>query len=97
MPDFTTFDGLRLHYEDQGEGQPILCLSGLTRTTQDFQYLAPHLSNARLIALDYRGRGKSDWADPSTYTVPVEGRDVIELLDHLGLEQVSIIGTSRGG
>ena len=97
MPDFTTSDGLRLHYDDRGAGQPILCLSGLTRTGQDFQYVAPHLSDARMITLDYRGRGQSDWADPATYTVPVEGRDVIELLDHLGLARVAIIGTSRGG
>ena len=97
MPDFTTSDGLRLHYDDDGTGQPILCLSGLTRTGRDFQYIKPQLSDARVITLDYRGRGQSDWADPATYTVPVEGRDVIELLDHLDLAQVSIIGTSRGG
>ncbi|SPJ24432.1 alpha/beta fold hydrolase [Palleronia abyssalis] len=97
MPDFTTSDGLRLHYEDRGDGPPILCLSGLTRNSTDFDYLAPHLSDARMIALDYRGRGQSDWADPSTYTVPVEARDAVELLDHLGLDRVPVIGTSRGG
>ncbi len=97
MPDFTTSDGLRLHFEDDGTGQPLLCLSGLTRNSTDFDYLRPHLDDARLIALDYRGRGRSDWADPATYTVPVEARDVVELLDHLGLERVAVIGTSRGG
>lgn len=97
MPDFTTSDGLRLHFEDRGAGAPILCLSGLTRNSTDFDYLAPHLEGARMIALDYRGRGKSDWGDPATYTVPVEARDVVELLDHLGLARAPIIGTSRGG
>lgn len=97
MPDFTTSDGLRLHYEDHGTGQPILCLSGLTRNARDFDYLAPHLTGARMIALDYRGRGKSDWADPATYDIRTEGRDALELLDHVGVERTAIIGTSRGG
>lgn len=97
MPDFTTHDGLRLHYEDRGQGQPILCLSGLTRNSTDFDYLAPHLAGARMITLDYRGRGRSDWADPATYQIPVEAGDALQLLDHLGLDRAPIIGTSRGG
>lgn len=97
MSTFTTSDGLSLYYEDEGEGLPILCLAGLTRTTRDFDYVTPHLQGNRLIKLDYRGRGNSDWADPSTYTVPVEVRDVMELLAHLGLAQTAILGTSRGG
>lgn len=97
MSTFTTSDGLALHYEDEGEGLPILCLAGLTRTTRDFDYAAPHLAGNRLIRLDYRGRGLSDWADPKTYTVPAEVRDVMELLAHLGLARAAILGTSRGG
>ncbi|MEM9581325.1 MAG: alpha/beta hydrolase [Pseudomonadota bacterium] len=97
MPYFTTSDGLTLYYEDEGEGLPILCLAGLTRTSRDFDYMAPHLDGVRLIRLDYRGRGQSDWGDWQTYTLPVEGRDVMELLAHLGLSQVAILGTSRGG
>ncbi|PZX19741.1 pimeloyl-ACP methyl ester carboxylesterase [Palleronia aestuarii] len=97
MADFTTSDGLRLHYRDEGTGTPILCLSGLTRNSTDFDYLWPHLADARKIALDYRGRGKSDWGAPESYTIPVESRDVVELLDHLGLDRAAVIGTSRGG
>ena len=97
MSTFQTSDGLTLYYEDEGDGLPILCLAGLTRTVRDFDYVSPHLQGNRLIKLDYRGRGASDWADPSTYTVPVEVRDVMELLAHLGLNQTAILGTSRGG
>jgi pimeloyl-ACP methyl ester carboxylesterase len=98
MPRYTTWDGLTLHYEDEGEGLPLLCLPGLTRTTRDFDYLAPHLPPLRLLRLDYRGRGQSDWAaDPMSYTVPNEASDVLMLLDHLGLARVAILGTSRGG
>lgn len=98
MQHFTTFDGLKLAYMDEGTGLPVLCLPGLTRNSHDFDYLAPHLPDVRLIRLDYRGRGASDWAeDPLTYSVPVEARDVTALLDHLGLEKAAILGTSRGG
>ena len=98
MPHFKTSDGLNLHYTDQGVGLPILCLAGLTRSGRDFDFVAPHLYDVRLITLDYRGRGASDWADDfATYAVPRETQDAIELLDHLGLDQVAILGTSRGG
>jgi pimeloyl-ACP methyl ester carboxylesterase len=98
MPRFATSDGLHLHYEAEGAGLPLLCLSGLTRNARDFDFVAPHLAGVRLIRLDYRGRGLSDWSsDPLSYTVPREAQDVLELLDHLGLERVAILGTSRGG
>jgi pimeloyl-ACP methyl ester carboxylesterase len=97
MPRFTTSDGLSLYYTDQGEGLPLLCLAGLTRDGRDFEFVAPHLAGLRLITLDYRGRGQSDWGDPSTYQIPVEGRDAMELLDHLGIDMAAVLGTSRGG
>jgi len=97
MAQFTTSDGVTLHYDDQGSGAPILCLAGLTRNALDFDYVLPHLRNNRLIRLDYRGRGRSDRADWHSYTVPVEARDALELLDHLDLAQTAILGTSRGG
>ena len=98
MEYFTTFDGLRLAYRDAGQGLPVLCLSGLTRNSTDFDYIAPHLQDVRLIRLDYRGRGSSQWADDHlTYAIPVEAQDALGLLDHLGLQKSAILGTSRGG
>ncbi|WP_444668207.1 alpha/beta fold hydrolase [Cereibacter changlensis] len=95
--EFTASDGTRLAYTDEGEGLPLLCLPGLTRTGGDFDYLAQHLPGVRLIRPDYRGRGASSWSGAASYTVPQEARDVLELLDHLGLGQAAILGTSRGG
>ncbi len=97
MPRFTASDGTKIAYEDAGAGLPVLCLAGLTRTMRDFDFLAPHLEGVRLIRMDYRGRGKSDWPGPETYTPEQEGADALALLDHLGLERAAIIGTSRGG
>jgi pimeloyl-ACP methyl ester carboxylesterase len=97
MPRFAAPDGLSLFYRDEGAGLPLLCLPGLTRTGEDFDALAPHLPPVRLIRPDYRGRGRSAWADPATYTVPAEARDALALLDHLGIARAAILGTSRGG
>lgn len=94
---FQTNDGLTLAFRDEGEGLPLLCLSGLTRNSLDFDYIAPHLSGVRMIRPDYRGRGESEWADPSTYTVAVESLDALALLDHLEVDSAAVLGTSRGG
>ena len=98
MPRFETSDGPSLYYADEGEGLPLLCLSGLTRDSRDFDYVMPHLKGCRVIRLDYRGRGKSGWADDFlSYNIMREAQDAVELLDHLGLEKAAILGTSRGG
>jgi pimeloyl-ACP methyl ester carboxylesterase len=97
MPRFTAPDGASLFYTDEGNGIPLLCLAGLTRNGRDFDHMAKHLPPLRLIRLDYRGRGKSDWTGAESYTVPTEAGDAIALLDHLGLESAAILGTSRGG
>ena len=97
MPRFTAADGTALHYEDEGAGLPVLCLAGLTRNSRDFDHLAPHLPDVRLIRMDYRGRGLSDRPGPATYTVQTEAADAVALLDHLGIARAAVIGTSRGG
>lgn len=94
---FTADDGAHIAYRDAGEGVPVLALAGLTRTGRDFDYLAPHLSGVRLIRMDYRGRGASQFTGAASYTVPREGADALQLLDHLGLKKAAILGTSRGG
>lgn len=99
MSTFAAPDGTNLYFEEHGDpaGAPVLCLAGLTRNTRDFTYVQPTLSSARMITMDYRGRGRSDRADPATYTVQTESGDAMALLDHLGLSAAAILGTSRGG
>ncbi|WP_209505359.1 MULTISPECIES: alpha/beta hydrolase [unclassified Ruegeria] len=98
MSDFTTSDGRRIYFEDHGSGTPLLCLAGLTRNGRDFSHFAPHATELRMITMDYRGRGRSDY-DPDfmNYNVFRESHDAIELLDVLGIEKAIVLGTSRGG
>ncbi|WP_116130962.1 alpha/beta fold hydrolase [Tropicimonas sp. IMCC34043] len=96
---FNAPDGLRLAYDDQGAGHPILCLAGLTRNMADFDpVVATFADRARIIRMDYRGRGLSEFdPDHSNYNIIHEGRDALALLDRLGIERATILGTSRGG
>ncbi|MCA8882730.1 MAG: alpha/beta hydrolase [Rhodobacteraceae bacterium] len=99
MQRFTNSDGLSLAYRDEGDGPALLCLCGLTRNMSDFDFVARDFSDrARVIRLDTRGRGQSDY-DPTylNYDLVHEGQDALDLLDHLGLEKAAILGTSRGG
>jgi pimeloyl-ACP methyl ester carboxylesterase len=100
MSTFKTADGLELYFDESGapDGPPVICLPGLTRDGQDFRYVRPHLESYRVICLDFRGRGRSQYADDfMTYSVQQEGQDVLAMMDHLGLKRAAIIGTSRGG
>ncbi len=94
----TASDGVRLAFDDHGQGTPLLCLPGLTRNMDDFDPVVAAFSDrARIIRMDFRGRGASGHAPFQTYSIPQEAADVLSLLDHLGLEKVAILGTSRGG
>jgi pimeloyl-ACP methyl ester carboxylesterase len=99
MKRFVAPDGIGLAWEEEGAGVPILCLPGLTRDNADFDDLAAALGGRhRLIRLTFRGRGASD-RDPEFlhYNPGREAEDVVAFLDHLGLDRVVVVGTSRGG
>src|SRR5262245_32186823 len=98
---FTSPDGLDLYARDYnlGSGPAALCLAGLTRNCRDFEPLARRIAGrCRMVVPDYRGRGRSAYAlDPQSYRPDVELADAIHLLDILGIAEVGVIGTSRGG
>lgn len=95
-------DGRALYARDYAHAAPratVLCMHGLSRNSADFAALCATLNDDyRLIAVDQRGRGRSDYdPDPSNYNPQVYVRDMFTLLDHLGVDQVVAIGTSMGG
>lgn len=98
-------DGLRLlvrMYSNVAgsEFPPIFCLHGLTRNSADFESVALFLAELghRVFAMDVRGRGRSD-RDPdfSRYRPDVYAQDLLHILDTLGVNQATFIGTSMGG
>jgi pimeloyl-ACP methyl ester carboxylesterase len=102
----TAPDGLRLHASCYGQRSspktPVVCLPGLARTAADFEALAHALADGahprRVIALDYRGRGRSGYdRNPDNYSLPVELADVVAVVTALDAMPAIFIGTSRGG
>ncbi len=101
---FSAQDGVSLFYRDwpgpaTGGGVPLLCLSGLSRNSRDFSRLAELQSRRRrVVALDYRGRGRSEWpADWRSYKPRTYLNDIGHLLAVAGLGRVCVLGTSLGG
>jgi pimeloyl-ACP methyl ester carboxylesterase len=100
-------DGLPLHVRAWGPrlapSRPVVCLPGLARTTADFDDLASALaadpqSPRRVFAIDYRGRGLSDYdRDPKNYSLATELGDLLAVLTALDVEPAVFVGTSRGG
>ena len=95
-------DGLSLHYRDYDgplDRPPILCLPGLTRNAADFEPVAERFAGDwRVIAVDFRGRGKSQH-DPvaANYRPATYVGDLLKLLDQLGVADAVFVGTSLGG
>lgn len=99
---YPSSDGLKLYARDYAHADPratLLCMHGLSRNSADFSALCAELNDHyRIISVDQRGRGRSEYdSDPANYNPQVYVRDMITLLDHLGIEKVIAIGTSMGG
>lgn len=94
-------DGLELHYVRWGDGSPrVLLLHGWPGFWYDWRRVLPRLAAfASVVAPDLRGFGasaKPDWPAPSAYSPEAQARNVLALLDHLGVERVVLAGYDVG-
>lgn len=91
----------RLHAKRFGspEAPLALCLPGLSANLVSFDYIAERLAGERLqvVALDLRGRGRSEVTPPGSYGWPAHARDAFAAATALGAERFSLIGHSMGG
>jgi esterase len=89
--------GLSLHYLDWGgDGPPLVMLHGLTGHAHTWDHTAAALSGKyRVLALDQRGHGDSEWVAP--YGGGRMAEDLLAFLDALGLGEVTLMGLSMGG
>ncbi|MGH7020390.1 MAG: alpha/beta fold hydrolase, partial [Brevundimonas sp.] len=102
---WTSPDGLSLFARDYAPADgpaklPVIAIHGLTRNSADFEVIAALIaqSGRRVLAVDVRGRGRSDRApDPMTYTPDVYAKDVVALMEQAGIEKAVFLGTSMGG
>jgi aminoacrylate hydrolase len=97
MPFAPLRDGARLRYEVAGEGPPLLLVSGLGGTLDFWAPMVPALSvRHRVVLHDHRGTGQSE-KTVGAYSVEGMARDVIDLMDHLGIARADLVGHSTGG
>jgi pimeloyl-ACP methyl ester carboxylesterase len=90
-------NGMELHYDTHGKGEPLVWLHGGMGHGADWQYIFKEVpARYRLIAPDLRGHGRSTGAS-AMYSFRQSALDVFALLDHLGLDRVRVIGLSGGG
>lgn len=90
-------NGIELHYEIIGEGEPLLWLHGFMGAGSDWKYIFRQPPDGyRLIAPDMRGHGAST-SLAGAYTFRQSAGDIAALLRHLRLDSVKAIGLSGGG
>jgi non-heme chloroperoxidase len=85
-----------LYYEDEGTGRPVVFIHGMWLTSRFFgrqrEYFSEH---HRFIAPDLRGHGRSEKVLHG-HTVPIQARDLHELINDLGLDDIVLVGWSSG-
>lgn len=98
MPSFRTGDGVRLAFEDAGDGPVVVLINGYCAPATAWILTTDALLAAgyRVIGFDRRSHGESEtpmWGQ----RMARHGRDLGELLDHLGVARAALVGASMGG
>lgn len=99
LDDHLEINGLRLHYVQWGDasGRPILLLHGVASFARIWDFIAPAFKDqCRLIALDWRGHGESDWSPAGQYRLDDYVTDLADFLEELDLHDITIAGHSLG-
>ena len=100
MP-YATNDGVRIRYEVEGSGPPLVLHIGFIGSLEDWAdagYVAPLAREFRVLRLDPRGQGQSDTPhDPAAYAAPFRVGDVLAVLAAEGIARAHVWGYSLGG
>lgn len=95
---FAIINGIRIHYEIAGEGDPVLLINGLSAPAVNWglqvKALAPHF---RVVTFDNRGVGETDLPAEPVYSTAQLADDAAALLRHLKIARAHVVGASMGG
>lgn len=100
MPYFKSEDGLSIHYEVEGEGPEVVMVHGWESSLQR-GWRSKGVTDAlktenRCVMIDCRGHGESDKPhDPKMYGARMLS-DIVEMMDHLGIDRANVLGYSMG-
>ncbi|MBI05280.1 MAG: alpha/beta hydrolase [Pelagibacteraceae bacterium] len=99
MPHLTAADGIKLYYEDTGDGTPILFIHEFAGDWRSWEPQVSHFSRRRRCIV-YSARGYPGSETPeneASYSQDIAREDALAVLDHLGIEKAHIVGLSMGG
>jgi haloalkane dehalogenase len=98
-PNYVDQDGLRMHYLDEGAGDPVLCLHGEPTWSFLYRKMIPALATgARVVAPDYFGFGRSDKpTDAGWYTFDRHCASILGLVEELDLRRLTVVVQDWGG
>jgi 3-oxoadipate enol-lactonase len=90
-----------LHVESNGDprGRLVLCVHGLSANCRSFDRFVPVLTEAghHVVAMDLRGRGRSDITPAGSYGWDSHVRDLLEIAERYGADSFDVVGHSMGG
>ncbi len=98
-PHYAELDGLRMHYLDEGTGDPVLCLHGEPTWSYLYRRMIPPLAQAaRVVCPDYLGFGRSDKpTDTDWYSFDRHYGSIQGLVEELGLRDLTVVVQDWGG
>ncbi|MDE5451693.1 alpha/beta fold hydrolase [Bradyrhizobium sp. CSA112] len=97
-PNFTSAPGFRMHYVDEGHGEPIVCLHGEPTWGYIYRKFIPSLSRShRVIVPDHMGFGKSETPADREYTLRTHVDNLEALLLGLNLADITLVMQDWGG
>jgi pimeloyl-ACP methyl ester carboxylesterase len=100
MP-YVQSDGIRIYYQVEGEGRPLVMLHGMTGSLDDFYefgWVKGLKDQYRLILIDARGHGHSDKPhEVEAYKIRRMAQDIVTVLDELDIDKTHFMGFSMGG
>ena len=93
----TENQGAKIYWDEQGQGEPVLLIMGLSYSSDMWFRTRPVLAaQYRTIAFDNRGAGRSD-VPPGPYSIALMASDAAAVLDAAGVDSAHILGVSMGG
>ncbi len=97
-PHFSEVNGFKMHYVDEGEGEPIICLHGEPTWGYLYRNFIPALSRTnRVIVPDHMGFGKSETPQDKEYTLRTHVENLRGLIEELGLQDITFVAQDWGG
>jgi haloalkane dehalogenase len=98
-PHYVEINGVRVHYVDEGQGEPILCLHG--EPSWSFLYrkmIPPLVTKHRVVAMDFIGFGRSDkYTEIEEYSAQMHYNTVVSFIEALKLQHITLVCQDWGG